>query len=275
VDSDVLTILDTCYSSNLVKSGSQEQKKFELLSACAIDQVTARPGKNSFTRALIDAIHQLLKIHGEHPFSTFGLNQLVNLDKRRTDTPSVLWSRNQSVQQNEQQQHILLAPLKPRKIDALQQTVYRPPPKGFLTLRFGLRDAELNQEQIEFMTRTLARKFNSKSSLVCLRRIDWLDIRPAPPMTHIERVALVISVIAKWRKTTKRKREERGGERLSRKKADEGAPPDLTEVDSTYGMNGSQKRAREDLDELPDAKRQYLDTAHPPSPPVSDSSRIE
>jgi hypothetical protein len=114
--------------------------------------------------------------------------------------------------------------LKPPKVDALQQSIYRPPPKSYLTLRFGLRDATLNQEQIEFMTRTLARKFKSNSSLVCLRRIDWLDIQPAPPMTHLERVALVISVVAKWKKILvrkKEKKEEKESQKLSQRRVDE------------------------------------------------------
>jgi hypothetical protein len=37
----------------------------------------------------------------------------------------------------------------------------------------------------------------------------------------------------------------------------------------------SQKRSFEDVDDLPDAKRQYLDPAQPPSPPVSESSRMQ
>lgn len=44
VESDVLTILDTCYASNLTKSGKEDTRTFELLSACAIDSTTAAPG---------------------------------------------------------------------------------------------------------------------------------------------------------------------------------------------------------------------------------------
>ena len=186
VEGDVLTILDTCYSSNLVKSGREDTRKFELLSACSIDATTASPGNYSFTRALINALDELLKEYGESPFSTFRLNQRILLDKRRSDTPSHLWSRVENVQHNEQ--HILLSPLKPQRLDTLQQPPYKLSPKGYLTLRFGLRDATLNQEQIEFMTMTLSRAFNNKA-MVGLRRIDWLDIRPAPPISHFERVA--------------------------------------------------------------------------------------
>ncbi|KAL5415301.1 hypothetical protein PMIN04_008616 [Paraphaeosphaeria minitans] len=57
VDSDVFTILDTCYPSKVVKVGKEETRTFELLSACSIDSTTAAPGDNSFTRALIDILN--------------------------------------------------------------------------------------------------------------------------------------------------------------------------------------------------------------------------
>ncbi|CAO2656431.1 Nn.00g052340.m01.CDS01 [Neocucurbitaria sp. VM-36] len=269
VEGDVLTILDTCYSSNLVKSARGDARKFELLSAAPIDQTTARPGQYSFTRALIDALDELLRDHKDSPFSTFRLNQRINIDKRRTDTPSHLWSRVQSVQHNEQ--HILLAPLKPQKADALQQSTYRLSPKGFLTLRFGLRDASLSQEQIEFMTKTLSKAFHNKA-MVGLRRIDWMEIKPAPPITHFERLALVMFVITQWKKFLGRRKEERESQLQSQRRVDEITFPDGMDIDST---NSSQKRHHEGVDEMPEAKRRYLEAAQPPSPPISDSSRID
>ncbi|KAF1934750.1 hypothetical protein EJ02DRAFT_460934 [Clathrospora elynae] len=266
VDGDVLTILDTCYSSNLVKSGKEEeQKKFELLSACAIDQTTASPGKNSFTRALIDAIAALLKEDGDRPISTFRLNQRINIDKRRLDTPSQLWARGQSSQHNEQ--HILFAPLKPQKLDALHDSKYRPKPKGFLTLRFGLRDASLNQQQIDFMTKTLAKAFNIKA-LVGVRRVDWLEINPAPPLSHFERVTSVVRVIKQWKKVIIRNKEERESQQRG---VDKGI---FREVDVESANGSSQKRAYEGVDEQSDAKRRYLEAEQPPSPPVSHSSHL-
>lgn len=269
VEGDVLTILDTCYSSNLVKSGKGDTRKFELLSACPIDQTTARPGQYSFTRALIDALDWLLKEHSDSPFSTFRLNQRINIDKRRSDTPSHLWSRVQSVQNNEQ--HILLAPLKPPKSDTVHQPKYRLSPKGFLTLRFGLRDAELNQEQIEFMTKTLSKAFHNKA-MVGLRRIDWVEIKPAPPITHFERLALVMFVITQWKKFLGKRREERASQTQTQRSVDEITFPEGMDIDAT---NSSQKRHHEGVDEMPEAKRRYLEASQPPSPPISDSSRID
>ncbi|KAF1844078.1 uncharacterized protein K460DRAFT_290302 [Cucurbitaria berberidis CBS 394.84] len=264
VEGDVLTILDTCYSSNLVKSGKRDTRKFELLSACPIDQTTASPGKYSFTRALIDALDELLKDHKESPFSTFRLNQRINLDIRRTDTPSQLWSRVHS------EQHILLAPLKPPKAGVLQKSTYRVSPKGYLTLRFGLSYASLNQEQIEFMTRTLSKAFHNKA-MVGLRKIDWIEIKPAPPITHFQRLTLVISVITQWKRILGRRREERESQKQSQQSVDEVISPEGIEIDSAIS---SQKRRHAGGDELPEAKRRYLEASQPPSPPVSNSSRI-
>lgn len=261
VECDVLTILDTCYASNFVKSGKEESRKFELLSACAIDQTTASPGKHSFTRALIDTLKHLHDEYGERPFSTFRLVQLINIDSRRADTPAHLWSREHN------EQHILLAPLKPdHRVGSGRRAVYRPSPKGFLVLRFGLRDVSLNQEQIEFMTKTLAKAFNNKA-MVGLRRVEWLDIKPAPPITHFERVALVMFVMTKWKGLVSSRREERESQRL----LDEAAFPESMDLDSTAS---SQKRRYEGIDESPEAKRRFLDASQAPSPPISDSSRV-
>jgi hypothetical protein len=273
VEGDVLTILDTCYSSNFVKSGSDGQKIFELLSACAIDQTTEAPGKNSYTRAFIDAIKASLDEEPDQPISTFRLCQRINIDDRRKDTPSQLWSRGKSTHYNEQ--HIFLAPLKEAaKTNALHPPGYRPKAKGYLTLRFGLRDSSLNQQQIEFMTKTLSKAFGKKA-MVGLRRIDWMDIEPAPPTSHFERVASILRVIAQWRKVIKRNKETGQPQHMSQRKIDQVTPPQSKEVDSD---SASPKRAHEDMNmdnALPDAKRQHRDIAHPPSPPVSNSSSIE
>jgi hypothetical protein len=259
VEGDVLTILDTCYSSNLVKSGREEHKKFELLSACTIDQTTAAPGPNSYTRALIDAMKTSLRKDDKRPISTFTLFQNVNLDKRRSDTPSGLWSRGRPTHANEQ--HIFLTPLKPEKVDSLQQPASRRLPKGYLDLRFGLRDAELNQFQIDLMASTLARALSHKEMLG-IRRIDWLSMKQAPSTANFERVARVMRVIAQWKKVITKNKES---QQISRRSVDRMVDPDRV----------SPKRVHDGIDDQPpDAKRQHLDTAHPPSP-VSDSSRMD
>jgi len=247
VEADVLTILDTCYSSNLVKSSRQQEKKFELLSACYFDETTAAPGPNSYTRAFIDAAKYFLDNDPKRPISTFSLTQRINEDKRRIDTPSHLWGRSRNPQPN--QEHIFLTPLTPSKADALHE--YRPRAQSYLTLRFGLRHTSLNQAQIDYMAKLLTKALNNKES-IGLRRIDCIDMKPAPPLSHFERVTSVLRVKAKWKllvaKNKERKQAQNGGD-----------------------ANGSVKRACEDANELPHAKRQYLGPIPPPSPAVSDA----
>ncbi|KAI4955672.1 hypothetical protein J4E91_001533 [Alternaria rosae] len=254
VESDVLTILDTCYASNFAKSGREGHKKFELLSACAVDQLAEPPGEKSYTRALIDALKALHETNPEGAISTFLLHQRINIDSRRKDTPSHIWSRGNSTQHSDQ--HIVLAPL---KLSRDNTSHWRPKPKGYLTLRFGLRDSSLGPEQIDFMTKNLAKAFGNKA-LVGLRRVDWVDIELAPPTTDHERVALTSRAIAQWRKVVEKNKKIRGSPLIPK----------------TESVGASQKRTNEDADDLPEAKRRYLDTSHPPpSPPVSESSRID
>lgn len=281
VEADVLTILDTCYSSNHVKSSKQYNKKCELLSACMLDQTTSSPGDYSFTRALIDAIvgKEGLLGTGERPFSTFSLSQRINLNKRRHRQPCGIWDRGKTVQHSDP--HIYLVPLKPGIVRDLQQATWRPLPKAYLTLRFGLRDKTMNEEQIEFITMTLAKKFNSKA-MVGLRRIDWVGIEPAPPITHFQRVALVMSVIKKWRRFLKRPKEEKEQKRLSQSTVDKISMAACTKEsdgeDLGAPLRSPLKRAMEkDMSaESPmDSKRRHLDIAEPPSPPVSTSSLVD
>ncbi|KAF2278298.1 uncharacterized protein EI97DRAFT_355512, partial [Westerdykella ornata] len=202
VEGDVLTILDTCYSSNLQKSGKEDTRTFELLSACAFDATTASPGPQSFTRALIDALKELLAEYHDRSFTTFHLNQRILLNPNRRDTPSQLWFRLKH-----HERHIRLAPLKPRTSQPQRRPSFFNPPGGYLTLRFALRDDSLNREQIEYLTKNLCSAFRNKA-LLGLRRIDWLGMKPART-THFGRAALAMFAVAQWKKVVARRREER------------------------------------------------------------------
>jgi hypothetical protein len=268
VEGDVLTILDTCYASNLVKkSGKQETKKFELVAASPIDQGTASPGKYSFTRALIDGLKELLDEHKE-PISTFRLVQSINLSKHRSDTPAHVWARDLHTDQ-----HIFLAPLKPHKPDITQPSSFRSAPGGYLTLRFGLRDASLNKEQIEYMTKTLANALFNKA-LVGLKKVEWLEMKAAPPIPHFDRVALVMFAATQWKKVISKRKQDRASQLASQRSVDEVVfPSDDGAMESIPVTR--QKRSFEDVDDMLDTKRQHLDPTQPPSPPVSNSSRME
>lgn len=260
VEGDVLTILDTCYASNLVKaSGNQASKKFELMAASAIDETTSSPGEYSFTRALIDGLKTLLDAHAE-PISTFRIIQSINLNKKRRDTPAHVWARN-----HHNDAHIFLAPQRPS--DLSHPSSFRAATGGYLTLRFGLRDARLNKEQIEYMTKTLSNALFNKA-LIGLRKVEWLDMRAAPEMrSHFDRVALVVYAVTQWRKIVRERKVERERKGMVVEFSSQ-------EMDGAMTKQKQMKRKHGDVDDR-DAKRQYLDAVQAPSPPVSDSSHIE
>lgn len=274
---DVLEILDTCYSSNLVKSSRAGSRKFELLSACFIDQTTASPGNYSFTRSLIDTLKGMLNEFANHPFSTFSINERIVKDRRRFDTQSHLWARIHSVHLSGQ--HILLTPMPAPLAAPAQQAVVRRSPKAYLTLRFGMKETTLLQEQIDSMTKFLTKVVIRAG----LQRVDWVDVRLAPPvsLTPIQRVALVMVVKNKWKqfvvmKKAKREEEEEEAKRKEEAKADaqvQIASPQSIDVDL---RDSSQKRSREDGEDLPVMKRRHTEeTSQAPSPPISNSSYVD
>jgi hypothetical protein len=261
IDADVLTILDACYASNITKSAMQSTKKFELLSACPIDQTTSAPGPNSFTRALIDNLYDLAKEYGDKPFNTFHLNQRICMDQRRRETPSHLWYRLPS------DQNILLAPLKPNAGHTQQKPNVARATRGYLTLRFALRDESLEQEQIEFLTKNLSKAFENKK-MIGLRRVDWLGIRPAK-ISYFERAGLAMYAVAQWKKFLAKKREEK----LSQREMDGITVSMDVDMDRNLALSSpTRKRSRDADDVLPGTKRRTTGTSQPPLSPVSNSS---
>ncbi|KAF2789869.1 hypothetical protein K505DRAFT_252417 [Melanomma pulvis-pyrius CBS 109.77] len=268
VEGDVLTILDTCYASNHTKSGNDESRTFELLSACAINETTAAPGKRSFTRALLVALDKLLKEFGDKPFTTARLNQDILRNPLRHGSPSQLWLYNE--------RHVRLAPLKPWK-DRKQKSfplALSHPPRGYLTLRFALRHDSLNREQIEFLTKKLSEAFNNKQ-VIGLRRIDWLGLKPART-TPFGRAALALFAMSQWTRIVKKKREER---RLQSTVDNVRLPRDMSVEPPEFAPSPTRKRTHDVIDDLPKSKRGSLVRSQtqdkPPSPPVSISSRMD
>lgn len=260
IDADVLTILDACYASNITKSAAHTSKKFELLSACGLDQTTAAPGPNSFTRALIDTLKDLVTEYGDKPFNTFHVNQRVCMDHRRRECPSHLWYRLQS------DSNILLAPLKGTAKRAQHKALVARNPRGYLTLRFALRDESLNKEQVEVLTRSLAKAFENKK-MVGLKKIDWIGIKSAK-VSYFERVGLAMYAVAQWKKFLARRRAEKGSQR----------PADVMDVDMYHCSplpSPTRKRSRDMLDDLRLTKRRSTDTSQPLLSPVSNSSHVE
>lgn len=229
LEADVLTILDTVCSGSpakrdkggtmvsLAENEKEDTRTFESFSAYEIDGM-AVPGERSFTRVLIDALTALAKEFGDRSFTTFHLNQRILLDPRRS-TGSHFWFRLQ-----QHQRLIRLTPLKAEKGLELKSPL-RLPPQGYLTLRLGLRDKSLNQEQIEFIARNLVESLSNKQ-LVGLRTVDWLEFKPARA-TYFSRAALALFVIGRWRKFVSKRREEK---QLMKR------TPSLSVVDTSYAQ---------------------------------------
>jgi len=91
-------------------------------------------------------------------------------------------------------------------------------------------------------------------------------MKPAPPISHFERVASVMRVIGQWKRVIAKNKEHAELHK---------AVDNVVVSPHPDSLNKSQKRGHEDAGELPDAKRQYLDISQPPSPPVSECSRID
>ncbi|KAJ8112306.1 hypothetical protein OPT61_g5299 [Boeremia exigua] len=261
IDSDVLTILDTCFSSNIAKSAKQSLRKFELLSACPHNGLTSSPGARSFTRVLIDKLTVLANEYKDKPFSTFHLNSLICMDERRHDTPSQLWFRLPN------EQNILLAPLKPSVAHVPHKPRVQLEPRGYLTLRFALKDEKLSQPQIEYLAQKLSKAFENKH-LIGLRKIDWVNIKPAA-ISPFERVALAAYAVTQWKKAVQRSKDK-----MSLAQAEDGATPMEVDTDrNSSRASPTRKRSRDADGEPKVAKRQNTESSQPPPSPVSISSR--
>jgi hypothetical protein len=210
-NADVLTILDTSFAANITQGRSitshtasgtvqyDQSRRFELMSASGVNDTTAAPGPNSFTRALIDNMIDHLREHGDSPISTFHLNQRICMARRRHDTPSHIWQ----VLPNDK--HILLKPMQSGQIQRYE--ISRARVGGRLTLDFELRDKVLSQEQIEYLSRCLGKAFRNKQ-IMGVRKINWRGIVPVQ-QSSIERLDLAMHAITKWRKFVSRQHERR------------------------------------------------------------------
>ncbi|KAF2756298.1 hypothetical protein EJ05DRAFT_96618 [Pseudovirgaria hyperparasitica] len=194
VDADVLTILDTCFSSNMQKSGGDNERAYQLLSASGFDQTTTA-GEESFTSTLILTLKELVKQYeNKRSFSTHTLVEKINMNPVRRDSPCFLWNRLSGGDR-----FIRLQPLDKKEDHIeLHQVGLKEPVRGYLTLRFALKSETLNRDQIEFLTQQFSQIF-AKGSKVRVDRIDWLGIRKTS-----RHAFLAVQVIKKWRKLAER-----------------------------------------------------------------------
>jgi hypothetical protein len=202
VDADVLAILDTCYSSNVTKgakTGLQNMRKFELLSAAAFDHTTAAPGVNSFTRSLIRSLRALLRDQKGKPFSTLELNTQICMDPRRHETPSFLWNRLPN------DQHIFLAPMSIPDSHGTKPASL-PQAQSRLNLSLELRDPHLSEQQVRYLATTLTKALGDNKKLgIC--GITWRGIRPMAS-NMFSRAAFAMLALVQWKRRVRRRRDE-------------------------------------------------------------------
>lgn len=205
VNADILTILDSCFSSNIQKSRVEDTRAYELLSACGINTTTAGPGDMSFTRALIKSLNEAWdQSQGDPSLSTWDLQQRINQQASRHDTPSQLWNRLRH-----HDRHIRLTPLEkedsqPSRTQQRHSTsVTNPYITGYLNLRFALQiqdQTHLKKTQIEALSKDLRQIFNIKGKL-SVSRIDWMGIKKPADLIKETTCQLMLArrVVRKWK----------------------------------------------------------------------------
>lgn len=248
VEGHVLTIMDTCFSSNLQISAKDDMPMHglgtpnrtrisELWAASAINQTTSSPtGGFSFTRVFIDTIKTLLKENPDDYFTTYHVNQAIIEDERRSDTPSLLWQRL-----GPQERFIRLAPLK-----RTESEEFLLPSRSYLTLRFAIGELTLTREQIFELTHKLSGALHDTKS-IGLRRIDWVNLEPAR-VVHWVRAYRAISAIIRWWRREKRRRD------FLLSKAARLSPVEM-DIDE---LSPNRKRSRDDDDISPVSKKASL-----------------
>jgi hypothetical protein len=172
---------------------------FELLCAAPIDQTTAAPRQHTFTRVLIDTLHEFSHEFRDMPFSTVQLTQRLNLSKQRHDTPVSLWARSPN------DQHIFLAPMGNQKGKSIKRASQRS--AGRLTLSFDIRDRVLNEEQIAYLVKSFAKGFEGKAMLG-IQNMNWHGFTSMKRYEFVS-VAATIFAAVRWKKVVQRRREER------------------------------------------------------------------
>lgn len=217
-DADVLTILDCCFASRiLMKDITENSRSHEVLAASGRDGLTQGPGKKSFTRAMIDCLHEELAGEAPEPFTVSYLNEMIM--KRRTDTRSHVFNRHAK----RRARQIYLAPLSASKVE---NVTGHKSDAAHLTLRIALKDSTRLEE---FQIRDLATELSKgcKRSGLKIRAIDWMDFRPSKDVARNQRLARMMRamrVISTWWVATKSHKSE------SKRKAEEDSLEDAPET---------------------------------------------
>lgn len=187
VEGDIFALMDCCFASNpYARSILDFSRIFEIMAASGVDQVTPRPGKHSFTRALIESLEALAAEFKDSFFSTRDLHEKIIA--KRSNTPPALW---RGIPNNNR--HVRLSPMKDGQQNRVAGRI-KETPRGLLSLQFTLRDDRLSQLQIDDLTRTLPKAFRNAHAPV--QNILWLDFKNArPPRTTFKTAATMVTSI--------------------------------------------------------------------------------
>ena len=229
-----MTILDSCYASaGINKNARHETRSFEILTAA--HELTRRPGKSSFTHALMRSLEEL---HGEttgpepRPFDTHRLHHYVSKGMSADHDVPPLHDRMETLNAR----HICLAPL----VKTPHQTLPRPQlAKGALHLKVVFaKNRELNEKEITKLGTSLA--FAAKNANLDIIDLDYVEFDCSPPKIRIT-VAVTIylrSWIRRWRegRVSRRNRITNGVHFHERDLTEEGRPLKRPRFDSPMGQ---------------------------------------
>ncbi|KAH6881689.1 hypothetical protein BKA58DRAFT_372007 [Alternaria rosae] len=170
VKANVLTIMDCCYASDLLRNVPEHGRTFEMIAASDIGAPTPEPGENSFTRCLIRHLKVLAVESSGNYGSYFDTHDLVErMAKERFDSPPRLWRRIPG-----SSRHIELRKLKPKNERPTQKSSISSHAR-FLHLGFALKHETIDESQIRYLTKELPALFSSKG--LPLVNIKWLGCR--------------------------------------------------------------------------------------------------
>jgi hypothetical protein len=170
VKANVLTIMDCCYASDLLRNIPEHGRTFEMIAASDIGAPTPEPGENSFTRCLIKHLKVLAVESSGGYGSYFDTHDLVErMAKERFDSPPRLWRRIPG-----SSRHIELRKLKPKNERPTQKSSI-PSHARFLHLGFALKHETITETQIRYLTKELPGLFSNRG--LPLVNIKWLGCR--------------------------------------------------------------------------------------------------
>ena len=238
-EGDVLTMLDSCFASNIQKGSTEQTRTYELLAAAAMDKRTNAPGKNSFTSILTEELQELLKKHRGRKFATVELVQRINL--RRRKRPSMLWDRL-----SRHDHHIYLAPLNTEDLEKRQISFQNMRENASLTLRIALKEERLTSAQIERLAQRLPKAF--RKSQVEPLQIHWMGLSRHPQRSvSMKGAASIAKAVYRFMSMSSRR--------------DKNSIEEISPTSTTPSM--TLKRTQNSLDslEIPDSKRRMSEAS--------------